>query len=86
MQSRNTAEKKAASDPVSRCLIGRHNGSQAATAGVLRRPLTRDSGFTKGVATLDLIAPGNTTARTPEMHKLLFHVLCEIVERDLPKK
>lgn len=48
--------------------------------------LGRDGGFTKGIATLDLIAPGNNTARIQEMHKLLFHVLCEIVEPDLAKK
>jgi len=48
--------------------------------------LGRDGGFTKGVATLDLIVPGKVTARIQEGHKLLFHVLCEIVERDLPKQ
>jgi phosphoheptose isomerase len=45
--------------------------------------LGRDGGFTQGHATLDLIAPGTTTARIQEMHKILIHVLCEIVERDL---
>jgi phosphoheptose isomerase len=48
--------------------------------------LGRDGGFTKGVATLDLIVPGTSTARIQEGHKLLFHVLCEIVEEKLPKK
>jgi len=48
--------------------------------------LGRDGGFTKGIATLDLIVPGNVTARIQEAHKLLFHVLCETVERDLPKQ
>ena len=47
--------------------------------------LGRDGGFTKGMATLDLIAPGKTTARIQEAHKLLFHVLCETVDRRLPK-
>jgi D-sedoheptulose 7-phosphate isomerase len=47
--------------------------------------LGRDGGFTKGIATLDLIAPGNSTARIQEAQKLLFHVLCEMVEKDLPK-
>jgi D-sedoheptulose 7-phosphate isomerase len=47
--------------------------------------LGRDGGFTKGIATLDIIAPGNSTARIQEAHKLLFHVVCEIVEVDLPK-
>lgn len=48
--------------------------------------LGRDGGFTKGVATLDILAPGNTTVRIQEAHKLLFHVLCEIVEEKLPKE
>jgi D-sedoheptulose 7-phosphate isomerase len=47
--------------------------------------LGRDSGFTKGVATLDLLVPGDNTARIQEGQKLLFHVLCEIVEGKLPK-
>jgi phosphoheptose isomerase len=47
--------------------------------------LGRDGGFTKGVATLDLVAPGSVTARIQESHKLLFHVLCELADRELPK-
>lgn len=47
--------------------------------------LGRDGGFTKGNATLDLIAPGNSTARIQEAQKLLFHVMCEMVELQLPK-
>jgi D-sedoheptulose 7-phosphate isomerase len=48
--------------------------------------LGRDGGFTKGAATLDIIAPGNNTARIQEAQKLLFHVICEMVETKLPKK
>lgn len=48
--------------------------------------LGRDGGFTKGVATLDLIAPGSNTARIQETHKLLYHVLCEMVEERLPRE
>ena len=48
--------------------------------------LGRDGGFTKGVATLDLVAPGTNTARIQEAHTLLFHVLCEAADRALPKK
>jgi len=48
--------------------------------------LGRDGGFTKGVATLDILAPGKTTTRIQESHKLLFHVLCEMVEEKLPRK
>ena len=47
--------------------------------------LGRDGGFTKGVATLDLIAPGASTARIQECQTLLFHVLCESVDGKLPK-
>lgn len=47
--------------------------------------LGRDGGFTKGVASLDLIAPGNSTARIQEAQKLLFHVLCEMTELELPR-
>ncbi len=47
--------------------------------------LGRDGGFTKGVATLDLLAPGNSTARIQETQTLLFHVLCETVDGKLPK-
>lgn len=48
--------------------------------------LGRDGGFTKGVATVDLLVPGTVTARIQEGHKLLMHVLCEMVEGKLPKK
>jgi phosphoheptose isomerase len=48
--------------------------------------LGRDGGFTKGVATLDFLAPGNNTARIQEAHKLLFHVLCEMAEPQLAKE
>jgi phosphoheptose isomerase len=48
--------------------------------------LGRDGGFTKGVATLDLLVPGEKTARIQEGHKLLMHVLCEMVEEKLPRK
>ena len=47
--------------------------------------LGRDGGFTKGVATLELLVAGKDTARIQEGQKLLFHVLCEIVEEKLPK-
>ena len=47
--------------------------------------LGRDGGFTKGLATLDLLAPGDNTARIQEAHTLLFHVLCEAADQKLPK-
>jgi D-sedoheptulose 7-phosphate isomerase len=47
--------------------------------------LGRDGGFTKGLATLDLVVPGTVTARIQEGQKVLYHALCEIVEERLPK-
>lgn len=48
--------------------------------------LGRDGGFTKGVATIDLLVPGDNTARIQEAQKLLYHVLCELVDEKLPKQ
>jgi len=48
--------------------------------------LGRDGGFTKGLATVDLLVPGGNTARIQEAQKLLYHVLCEMVDEKLPKK
>jgi len=48
--------------------------------------LGRDGGFTKGAATIDLVVQGSSTARIQEGHKLLMHVLCELVDEKLPKK
>jgi D-sedoheptulose 7-phosphate isomerase len=47
--------------------------------------LGRDGGFTKGAATIDLLVTGNNTARIQEAQKLLYHVLCEMVDEKLPK-
>ena len=47
--------------------------------------LGRDGGFTKGVATIDLIVQGNSTARIQEGQKVLYHALCDLVEQKLPK-
>jgi D-sedoheptulose 7-phosphate isomerase len=47
--------------------------------------LGRDGGFTKGLSTLDLIVPGDSTARIQEAHTILFHAICEMVETRLPK-
>jgi D-sedoheptulose 7-phosphate isomerase len=47
--------------------------------------LGRDGGFTKGVATIDLLVTGGNTARIQEAQKLLYHVLCEMVDAKLPK-
>jgi len=47
--------------------------------------LGRDGGFTKGAATIDLLVTGKSTARIQEAQKLLYHVLCEMVDAKLPK-
>jgi len=48
--------------------------------------LGRDGGFTKGAATVDLLVQGPNTARIQEGQKLLYHVLCEMVDEKLPRK
>ena len=45
--------------------------------------LGRDGGSTIGLADVDLLVGGTSTARIQEAHKLLLHVLCEIVEARL---
>jgi D-sedoheptulose 7-phosphate isomerase len=47
--------------------------------------LGRDGGSTAGMADVDLVVPGESTARIQEAHKFLLHVLCEIVEERLSK-
>src|SRR6516165_2787095 len=47
--------------------------------------LGRDGGYTKGIATVDLIVPGTATARIQEGQKVLYHALCEMVEEKLAK-
>jgi len=47
--------------------------------------LGRDGGYTRGVATIDLLVSGTSTARIQEGHKLLMHALCDMVEESLPK-
>ena len=42
--------------------------------------LGRDGGSTIGMADIDLLVKDNSTARIQEAHKLLIHVLCEIIE------
>jgi phosphoheptose isomerase len=42
--------------------------------------LGRDGGSTIGMADVDLLVPGDSTARIQEAHQLLLHVLCETVE------
>src|SRR5262245_13619873 len=48
--------------------------------------LGRDGGSTVGIADVDLLVTSDSTARVQEAHKLLLHVLCEIIESRLDKK
>lgn len=48
--------------------------------------LGKTGGSTKGIADIDLLVPGDVTARIQEAHKLLYHTLCEMVERKLPRE
>ena len=45
--------------------------------------LGRDGGSTIGIADIDLLVRGDSTARIQEAHELLLHVLCETVESRL---
>lgn len=47
--------------------------------------LGRDGGSCRGIATIDLIVAGATTARIQEAHKFLFHVICEMIDPDLKR-
>jgi D-sedoheptulose 7-phosphate isomerase len=47
--------------------------------------LGRDGGYTRGLATIDLIVAGSVTARIQEGQKVLYHALCEMVEETLPR-
>ena len=47
--------------------------------------LGRDGGTSAGIADVDLIVKGDSTARIQEAHKFILHVLCEICEARLPK-
>jgi D-sedoheptulose 7-phosphate isomerase len=48
--------------------------------------LGRDGGQAAGLATVDLIVPGDRTVRIQEAHLLLYHTLCELVEQQLPRE
>lgn len=48
--------------------------------------LGRDGGSAVGLADVDLVVRGDTTARIQEAHKFILHVLCEAVEPRLRQK
>lgn len=45
--------------------------------------LGRDGGFTVGLADVDIVVPGSSTARIQEWHLFLLHALLDLVEREL---
>jgi phosphoheptose isomerase len=47
--------------------------------------LGRDGGFCRGLSDLEILIPHYTTARIQEAHKVIIHLLCEVVEPDLAK-
>ena len=47
--------------------------------------LGRDGGQCTGIATVDLIVPGDVTARIQEAHTLVYHTICEMIEPALEK-
>jgi phosphoheptose isomerase len=61
---------------------------EEAQAGKLRTIslLGRDGGSSAGMADVDLIIKGDSTARIQEAHKFILHVICEICEMRLPRK
>ena len=61
---------------------------EEAQAGKLRTIslLGRDGGSAAGMADVDLIVKGDSTARIQEAHKFILHVICEICETRLPRK
>ena len=48
--------------------------------------LGRDGGGCAGLADVDLVVPGDSTARIQEAHKFILHVLCEMLEPRLARK
>jgi D-sedoheptulose 7-phosphate isomerase len=45
--------------------------------------LGKDGGFCTGIADTEFLVKSETTARIQEMHKLLMHTVCELVDEEL---
>jgi len=56
--------------------LGEAKSAQLKTVALLGR----DGGDSGGIADVDLVVPGDSTARIQEAHKFILHVLCEIIE------
>ncbi len=48
--------------------------------------LGRDGGSSRGIADIDILIAGDSTARIQEAHKFLLHVLCQIVEERIARE
>jgi phosphoheptose isomerase len=48
--------------------------------------LGRDGGKCRGLADVELLVPEKVTARIQEAHKVIIHLLCEVVEPTLAKQ
>jgi phosphoheptose isomerase len=59
---------------------GKENGLRSITL------LGRDGGFCHGLADVELLVPEQVTARVQEAHKVIIHLLCELVEPDLARQ
>jgi D-sedoheptulose 7-phosphate isomerase len=47
--------------------------------------LGRDGGACKGLASVEIIVPSQLTARIQEAHKVIIHIICELIEPALQK-
>jgi D-sedoheptulose 7-phosphate isomerase len=47
--------------------------------------LGRDGGACQGMASLEIIIPSQSTARIQEAHKVIIHIICELIEPALQK-
>lgn len=47
--------------------------------------LGRDGGVCKGLASVEIIIPSQVTARIQEAHKVIIHIICEVIEPALQK-
>lgn len=47
--------------------------------------LGRDGGVCKGLASVEIIIPSQVTARIQEAHKVIIHIICELIEPALQK-
>lgn len=42
--------------------------------------LGRDGGKLKGICSKEIVVPGNHVARIQEMHEIIYHIICELIE------